>query len=188
MTLRITFLIALACIAACGADQSPETSNGPDDVAATDQAADDDGARPEYLADDENPSAGDILPMPFRVIWEPWQGDFEGMVERRFIRAVVPFGGYQFYYDDGLPKGATYELLQRMDSYINEELGLAHRRSIPWTTSRARKSSSANRAVTTSICSSSPLLSKAAGLNRPISTLPTRYWRPRTCWRWSMAG
>lgn len=123
MTLRITFLIALACIAACGADQSPETSNGPDDVAATDQAADDDGARPEYLADDENPSAGDILPMPFRVIWEPWQGDFEGMVERRFIRAVVPFGGYQFYYDDGLPKGATYELLQRMESYINEELG-----------------------------------------------------------------
>ena len=123
MTLRHIFLIALACIAACGADQSPDTSNRPDDGATTGQAADDDGARPEYLADGENPSAGDILPMPFRVIWEPWQGDFDGMVERRVIRAVVPFGGYQFYYADGLPKGATYDLLQRMESYINKELG-----------------------------------------------------------------
>ena len=124
MTLRYTLLIALACIAACGADHPPEESNGPDDSpAAISQAAEDTTARPEYLASDENPSAGDILPMPFRVIWEPWQGDFDGMVERRIIRAVVPFGGYQFYYDDGLPKGATYDLLHRMESYINTELG-----------------------------------------------------------------
>lgn len=114
MTLRQTLLIALAVIAACGADETPQ---GPD------SAPEGDAPQPQYLANDDNPSAGDILPMPFRVIWEAWQGDFDGMVERRVIRAVVPFGGYQFYYVDGLPKGATYDLLQRLESYINKELG-----------------------------------------------------------------
>ena len=70
----------------------------------------------------ESPSTGDLLPMPFRVIWEPWVGDFDGMVDRRLIRAVVPYGGYQFYYEDGLPRGASAELLQRLENHINEKL------------------------------------------------------------------
>jgi membrane-bound lytic murein transglycosylase MltF len=133
MKLKPAILLALACIAACGADAPPEesVSAGDEPQPATadmssgeDAAPDaDTSAAPGYLAVDENPSAGDILPMPFRVIWEPWLGDFDGMVDRRVIRAVVPFGGYQFYYVDGLPRGATYELLQRLESYINEELG-----------------------------------------------------------------
>ncbi len=126
MTLRNILLITLACIAACGVDQPPDGSSNPGDAPAPVTAGDateENPAQPEYLALDENPSAGDILPMPFRIIWEPWQGDFDAMVERRIIRAVVPFGGYQFYYEDGLPKGATYDLLQRMESYINKELG-----------------------------------------------------------------
>ena len=64
------------------------------------------------------------LPMPFRAIWEPWIGDWEGMIERRVIRAVVPFGGYQFYYENGRPRGATWELLQRFESHVNETLSL----------------------------------------------------------------
>jgi membrane-bound lytic murein transglycosylase MltF len=131
MTLRSALLLALLCIAACGSDRSPEESTADADAPATaeqpggTQDADDaaDETQPGYLAFDENPSAGDILPMPFRVIWEPWRGDFDGMVERRVIRAVVPFGGYQFYYVDGLPKGASYDLLQRLEEHINKELG-----------------------------------------------------------------
>jgi membrane-bound lytic murein transglycosylase MltF len=133
--MRIQFAIplALAWIAACGAEAPPQESATPGDEpepTVVEETAGDSAATeaetaslPGYLALDENPSAGDILPMPFRVIWEPWQGDFDGMVERRVIRAVVPFGGYQFYYVDGLPKGATYDLLQRLESYINKELG-----------------------------------------------------------------
>jgi hypothetical protein len=114
--MRIQFAIplALAWIAACGAEAPPQESATPGDEpepTVVEETAGDSAATeaetaslPGYLALDENPSAGDILPMPFRVIWEPWQGDFDGMVERRVIRAVVPFGGYQFYYVDGLPK------------------------------------------------------------------------------------
>ncbi|MDX1506719.1 MAG: transporter substrate-binding domain-containing protein [Woeseiaceae bacterium] len=71
----------------------------------------------------KNPTAGDMLPEEFRVIWEPWTGDLEGMVDRRVIRVVVPYGGYQFYYEDGQPKGAVHELLRHFERYINDELG-----------------------------------------------------------------
>ena len=69
-----------------------------------------------------NPSTGELLPMPFSAIWTPWKGDYEGMIERRVIRVLVPYGGYQFYYEDGQPKGAVYELVQRFETYINEQL------------------------------------------------------------------
>ena len=68
----------------------------------------------------------ELLPMPMRVIWEPWIGDFNAMVERRLIRVVVPYGGYQFYYQDGIPKGATYDLLRRYETHLNEQLGRGH--------------------------------------------------------------
>ncbi|MDH3906717.1 MAG: lytic transglycosylase F [Gammaproteobacteria bacterium] len=133
MKIQIAVLLALTWIAACGGEQPPQGSaadGDPPDPALTDESGEDAAASdtnaapvPGYLALDENVSAGDILPMPFRVIWEPWLGDFDGMVERRIVRAVVPFGGYQFYYVNGLPKGATYDLLQRLESYVNNELG-----------------------------------------------------------------
>ena len=133
MTLRFVLLLALACLAACDSDRAPAESAVPDDApepAIEGQSGDQEpaadgqeGAQPAYLAVDDGPSVGDILPLPFRVIWEPWHGDFEGMVERRIVRAVVPFGGYQFYYEDGFPKGASYDLLQRLESHINTELG-----------------------------------------------------------------
>ena len=70
-----------------------------------------------------NPSTGELLPMPFSAIWKPWQGDYADMVERRLIRVLAPYGGYQFYYDQGRPRGAVYELVQRFETYINDELG-----------------------------------------------------------------
>jgi membrane-bound lytic murein transglycosylase MltF len=133
MKLQLKVLLTLVWIAACGAEPTPQEPAAAgeeqeaavaDDAGSGEQTAEAEPApAPGYLALDENVSAGDILPMPFRVIWQPWQGDFDGMVERRIIRAVVPFGGYQFYYVDGLPKGATYDLLQQLEAYINKELG-----------------------------------------------------------------
>jgi len=81
---------------------------------------------PEAMTEDEppvNPSTGELLPMPFSAVWKSWQGDFEAMVERRLVRVLVPYGGYQFYYEDGEPRGAIYELVQRFETYINDELG-----------------------------------------------------------------
>ena len=70
-----------------------------------------------------DPLADELPPMPSSLIWQPWLGDYDGMVERRVVRALVPFGGYQFYYQEGRPRGASYELLQRLETYINKEAG-----------------------------------------------------------------
>jgi len=48
------------------------------------------------------------------------------MAERRIVRAVVPYGGYQYYYEDGRPRGAAYDMLRRLEAYINDELESGH--------------------------------------------------------------
>jgi membrane-bound lytic murein transglycosylase MltF len=95
--MRIQFAIplALAWIAACGAEAPPQESATP-------------GDEPEPTVVEE--TAGDS------AATEAETASLPGYL-------VVPFGGYQFYYVDGLPKGATYDLLQRLESYINKELG-----------------------------------------------------------------
>jgi len=101
-------------VAAESADvaQAPSTPEATEDTSAEGVLAANVEAPPENLP-----------PMPYSAIWQAWHGDYDGMVERRIIRALVPFGGYQFYYEDGQPRGASYELLQRLEDYVNKEAG-----------------------------------------------------------------
>ena len=121
MTKRVLFTSILALLCACGAATEPDEPQviDPDPQGAAPPESAEQDALDEIT---QSPSPGDLLPMPFRVIWEPWFGDFDGMVERRLIRAVVPYGGYQFYYEDGLPRGASSELLERLETHINDKL------------------------------------------------------------------
>ena len=125
MAIRFPIATLLLCLVACGGAAEPDepaaTTSDSDPPVAADSAAPLVAETPDPLG--ANPSSGDLLPMPFRVIWEPWHGDLDGMIERRIIRAVVPFGGYQFYYQDGLPRGASYDLLQRLEQHLNDKLG-----------------------------------------------------------------
>lgn len=51
-----------------------------------------------------------------------WTGDFDGMVERHVIRALVPYSK-TFYFLDGVDqRGLTYEALQGFEKYINKQL------------------------------------------------------------------
>jgi ABC-type amino acid transport substrate-binding protein len=126
-------LVACAVIAACGDDRASDgapaagdSGNVPPEapvptVNAADTAAD---IAADTPADDpaHGVTPGERLPLSFGRIWQPWFGDFDAMVERRIVRAVVPYGGYQFFYEDGQPRGATYELLQRLEQHLNAEL------------------------------------------------------------------
>jgi membrane-bound lytic murein transglycosylase MltF len=60
------------------------------------------------------------------TLWKTWHGDLDGMIERRVIRVLVPFGGYQYYYVRGRPRGAIVELLQKMENHLNKELERQH--------------------------------------------------------------
>lgn len=116
-------------LAGCGAGKSGngnETgdADGSSVAAAQELVAEPDAAGPAAAEDIlSNPSTGELLPMPFSAVWQPWFGDYAAMVDRRIIRVLVPYGGYQFYYDKGRPRGAVYELVQRFETYINDELG-----------------------------------------------------------------
>jgi membrane-bound lytic murein transglycosylase MltF len=117
-TTKVKYFLAatlLLILSACGDAENSEVESGGDPAPAAD-------ASTPQTEPDETLAPDEILPMPFQVIWHPWHGDWDGMVERRLIRAVVPFDGYQYYYDAGKPRGATWELLQRLEQHVNKTL------------------------------------------------------------------
>lgn len=57
---------------------------------------------------------------------EPWTGDFEGMVARRVIRALVPYSRTFYFVDRGRPMGLSYEGLVQFEKMINTELKSRH--------------------------------------------------------------
>jgi membrane-bound lytic murein transglycosylase MltF len=130
---RTGFVLACCAVfASCGGDRVPGAApsaeeqaaeSGPEDSALAAQL---DDAAVQDEAELATLSADDRLPMSFGRIWQPWYGDFDAMEERRIVRAVVPYGGYQFFYEEGRPRGVTWELLQRFEGFINDRLGSGH--------------------------------------------------------------
>ncbi len=106
-------VIATFSLGACEENSTPLT--------ATERPATD--SPPTQQSAPSSPRVDDLLPQDMLEFWEPWQGDLDGMVERRVVRALTTFGGYQFYYDDGRPRGATWDMLSAFEAYLNTELG-----------------------------------------------------------------
>lgn len=57
-----------------------------------------------------------------RRMVETWSGDFDGMVERHRIRALVPYNKIMYFLDQGQQRGATYELLKAFEERVNRDL------------------------------------------------------------------
>lgn len=124
--IHLVFVTLLLCIVACddGAAQNETAAETPAvEMAAGTELLSLPEAVDAAPAADVEALSEDLPPMPYSFIWQPWHGDYDGMVDRRIIRALVPFGGYQFYYEDGRPRGASYELLQRLEEHVNREAG-----------------------------------------------------------------
>lgn len=54
---------------------------------------------------------------------EPWKGEFEGMIERRVIRALVAHSKTFYFVDRGQQRGITYEGLTAFEKFVNNKLG-----------------------------------------------------------------
>ncbi len=106
----------LLLLVACG--ESPETGTG--------EAADAPHAERASAAAQTPASLEELLPETLSILIQPWHGDFDGMVERRFIRTLVVSGGPQFFYDDGKPRGMVSELLVLLQREVNASLGRRH--------------------------------------------------------------
>ncbi len=57
---------------------------------------------------------------------QKWTGDFDGMVERNMIRALVTFSETNYYLDKGHHRGVTYEVLKEFEKTINKALKRKH--------------------------------------------------------------
>ncbi len=64
----------------------------------------------------------DSAPEESLLEMKPWIGDFDGMVERREIRALVVYSKTFYFLDQGRQRGATYELLKQFEKFVNKKL------------------------------------------------------------------
>lgn len=55
-----------------------------------------------------------------------WTGDFDGMLKRRVIRALVPYSKTFYFLDGATQRGITYEAIQILEKWLNKELGTGH--------------------------------------------------------------
>lgn len=60
------------------------------------------------------------------VFQQKWTGDYQQMVDKRLIRALVPFSKTYFFIDGTTPRGLTYELLKQFEQEINRQLKTRH--------------------------------------------------------------
>lgn len=69
-----------------------------------------------WLEANQYTSTDDLLP----ALNETWTGDFDAMVKRRRIRALVIHNKMMYFLDQGRQRGASYELLKQFEEFINE--------------------------------------------------------------------
>jgi membrane-bound lytic murein transglycosylase MltF len=55
-----------------------------------------------------------------------WIGDYDEMVGRKLIRALVPYSKTFYFLDGAQPKGATYEMMKLFEKEINKTLKTRH--------------------------------------------------------------
>jgi membrane-bound lytic murein transglycosylase MltF len=58
---------------------------------------------------------------------QPWVGDFDGMLERRVIRVLVPYSRTLYFNDKGAQRGLVADSLKDFELYLNKKLKLKSR-------------------------------------------------------------
>ena len=61
-------------------------------------------------------------------ISKPWKGDFEHMLKRRRMRALVVYNKLFYFLDGAKQRGASYEALKNFETYINKKYKLKTRK------------------------------------------------------------
>lgn len=70
------------------------------------------------------PSAPSAPSAPLRALpteTREWKGDFDGMLERRMIRVLVPYSRTLYYNDKGRERGISAETARAFEQYLNKK-------------------------------------------------------------------
>lgn len=119
-TLFLVFLFLH--ISACRSEQAPNER-----AEATAPAAPASEPVAPAATDDTVPTAGPTnayhAPDLQVSVFDEWQGDLPDMVERRVIRALVPWSDTYYYLDGIKQRGIAFEALVEFEKWLNQELG-----------------------------------------------------------------
>ena len=58
---------------------------------------------------------------------KPWSGDFDGMLERRMVRVLVPYSRTLFFNDKGAQHGLTADTVKDFEAFLNQKYRLGSR-------------------------------------------------------------
>src|SRR5262249_13713451 len=58
---------------------------------------------------------------------QPWLGDFDGMVERRLVRVLVPYSRTLYFNDKGAQRGLTAAAVRDFERFLGDKLKLRGR-------------------------------------------------------------
>jgi membrane-bound lytic murein transglycosylase MltF len=122
-----TWLLLVAAIFVGGCSAQEQTAPAP---ASTEKPAAPAGTAGEKAAaartDEEAlppPAYESALPEDVRSLLDkPFTGDFDQMIERRSIRAAVPFNRTFYFVDKGVQRGLSYEYLMLFEEQLNKKL------------------------------------------------------------------
>ncbi len=119
---KLFLAVALFAWAACSCSAERESAS-PDSGA---------GAGATTVADDRAVESGTQPSGPIYAhdaslkdwpVFEPWQGDLPEMIDRRMIRALVPWSDSYYFLDGPEQQGIAFEALKVFEKWLNEQLG-----------------------------------------------------------------
>jgi len=58
---------------------------------------------------------------------QPWSGDFDGMLERRVVRVLVPYSRSLYFNDKGAQRGLVADTLKDFEIFLNRKYKLKNR-------------------------------------------------------------
>lgn len=103
--------------------QSCGSSTQPENRAATSEP---EAFAPETATEEQPPAEIDPNILD-RLRTEKWTGDIDGMVERRYIRALVLYNKTGFFFDGPQPRGISYEALREFEKFLNKKLNTGNK-------------------------------------------------------------
>lgn len=113
--LLLTLLVFLVVVGASSCQPAANTDVAANVVPAAAET-------PETSSAAEEPPAPIDQTMLDRLRTETWSGDIDGMVGRRYIRALVLYNKTNFFYDGPQPRGISYEALKEFEKFLNQKL------------------------------------------------------------------
>ena len=72
-------------------------------------------------------SAAQAAPVSLDHELESWKGDFDGMLERRMIRVLVPYSRSLYFNDKGAQRGLVADSLKEFELFLNKKYKLKNR-------------------------------------------------------------